>query len=369
MVDSSPQHDGSPSSQHTGLVPRLLSTATVLLVLICFVLSCTTVAAAEGDRRLCVPSGQSEDLRGCEVITGDLVVEHQNAKNLRWLSSIRRVEGSLIIRQNFSLETLDGLQQLRRIDGDLQLVTLPNLTDVDGLRNLREVSGDIHVVDVGADSGDIDRLTARIRRPTDGGTSDGQRRGSSQEAHQIERLPTLEELNRGELLEDVHPELVDRIRLMVAVLEKEDIEVVFASGYRPFEHFYDAENRHASWHNLGMAVDLYLGHRDSYDDARRHYQQDQKLWERVGEVAAGLGLIWGESFDDPYHFEWHPGYHARIRRHEFDKFRRLAGDDLEDHRAVWPLFDAPDDVAADTCSGGCHQIPDDGLRRLMHRLR
>lgn len=185
----------------------------------------------------------------------------------------------------------------------------------------------------------------------------------------FDELPELEDMRRGDLLEDVHPELVDRIRLMYAILEHEGIEIVFVSGYRPHEWF-DKPPRLASWHNLGMAVDLNLAHRDSLDDAQRHFDDDEHKWRRIEHIAKGLGIIWGERYDDIFHFEWHPGFHSRIRDHEFDKFQRLAGDDLEDHTEVWHLFD-PDRADPDgpECFGGCYHIPDDGLRHVLDAMR
>ena len=185
----------------------------------------------------------------------------------------------------------------------------------------------------------------------------------------VERLPELEEMRRGELLEDVHPELQKRIRLMYALLEEEGIEIVFVSGYRPFAWF-DKPNRLASWHNLGMAVDLNLHHRRSLEEANAHYSEDRHKWERIGEMAKGLGIIWGARYDDIFHFEWHPGYHARIREHEFEEFQQLAGKELDDHREIWHRFARseidPDDPE---CFGGCIEVPDEGLRILLEILR
>lgn len=180
----------------------------------------------------------------------------------------------------------------------------------------------------------------------------------------IDQLPELTEIRRGDLLEKLHPELVDRARLLYALLELEGIHIRFISGHRPLEN--DARpNRLASWHNLGMAFDLNIVGRDY-----AYYKEDQKQWERIGEVATGLGLIWGERYDDIFHFEWHPDYHARIRQHEFDLFRRFAGRRLQNHQATWHLFD-PERADPDAlpCFGGCHEIPDEGLRNLLEDLR
>ncbi len=185
----------------------------------------------------------------------------------------------------------------------------------------------------------------------------------------VDRLPELEEMNRGELLEDIHPELQARIRLMYALLEKEGIEIVFVSGYRPFAWF-DKPNRLASWHNLGMAVDLNLRHRRSLEEANANYAEDRHQWERIGEMAKGLGIIWGARYDDIFHFEWHPGYHARIREHEFNAFQALAGEELDDHREIWHRF-TPSEMDPDDpdCFGGCIEVPDEGLQILLDLLR
>ncbi len=185
----------------------------------------------------------------------------------------------------------------------------------------------------------------------------------------VEQLPELSEMRRGDLLEGVHPELVRRIQLMYALLEQEDIPIVFVSGHRPHSGF-NKPNRLASWHNLGMAVDLNLADRGSLGEARRHYDgEDAEKWARIGEIAQGLGIIWGERYDDIFHFEWHPGFHSRIRDHEFETFQQLAGSSLEEHHKIWHLFDADRaDSEQAQCFGGCYEVPDRGLRKLLEIL-
>lgn len=180
----------------------------------------------------------------------------------------------------------------------------------------------------------------------------------------FERLPDLDEMRRGELLEAVHPELVDRIRLLYALLEVEGIEITFLSGHRPYDPNY-RPNRLATWHNLGMAVDLNIAGRPY-----QYFEEDEWKWERIGEIAAGLGIIWGRRYNDIFHFEWHPGYYARIRPDEFAQFQSLAGRRLQNHRALFPLFDpALVEPEEPHCFGGCLKIPDEGLRRLLEQVR
>ena len=361
---------------------------TALVVAAVSTLACATAQSAP-DNKTCPATDDYQSLAGCEVVDGDLVVEHLDEASLSKLADLRRVEGALAIRQNPELANLDDLRRLEYVGGDFHLVTLPEVEAFAGLEGLRRIDGQLHVVDVGVDECGVEQFVDGLGAGLSGGVetraldeSDGDcpeiepeevepKPASAGTDLPVDELPELDEMRRGELLEDVHPELVDRLRLMYALLENEGIEIVFVSGYRPHENFYDAENRHASWHNLGMAVDLNLAHRDTLDEARRHYEgEDADDWQRIGEIANGLGIIWGEWFDDIFHFEWHPDYHARIRDHEYAEFRRLAGDDLDDHREVWSLFeDGDEEDDADDCSGGCHVIPDDGLRELLEKLR
>ena len=366
---------------------KLRKNALAAVIVVAVTTGCaSTNYAAAGDLESCPGTDDVTDIEGCQFIDGDLIIEHVDGAALQSLADLRRVGGSLQIRHNPALQDLDALQELRRVDGDVHLVTLPEVSDVDGLHALQHIGGELHVVDVdipfcrAADlAADLESSTTHfvgLSGPTE---CDGNRRPTGDEADErspdvdgpIDELPELDEMRRGDLLEGVHPEFVDRLRLMYALLEHEGIEITFVSGYRPHETFYDAENRHASWHNLGMAVDLNLTHRDSLEEAQRHYDgEDADDWERIGEIANGLGIIWGEWFDDIFHFEWHPDYHARIRDHEMQQFQRLAGSDLDDYTEVWSLFgDGDQEDDADDCSGGCHVIPDDGLRQLLEQLR
>ena len=50
-----------------------------------------------------------------------------------------------------------------------------------------------------------------------------------------------------------------------------------------------------SWHTWGRAVDLWLG---TYELAP---------YAQLGEYWRSIGGVWGGSFNDNGHFEWHPG--------------------------------------------------------------
>ncbi len=346
----------------------------------------------------CHSSGGLDSLEGCRIVEGDLMIDDRS--DLTALSQMQRLDGSLWLRSNLQLHDLSPLSGLSYIGGDLHLVTLPELTSIEALDDLVYVEGDVQIVDVAITYCDAESLIHRVARPgrdhviaellePDAPCDDEETASPPEQPHgdassdseptdsglalkdaPIDELPPLDDIHQGHLLEEVHPEVVDRIRLLIAVLRLDDIDMQVISGYRPFEWF-DYDNRLASWHNVGMAVDLLPARYRSMEEANRAHRrgEDAELWDRVRKVSAGLGIIWGEWFNDIFHFEWHPGYHARIRQHEFDRFTDLAGDDLDDHSQVWQLFE-PDALEPNPyCAGGCPEVPDDGLRHLLEHLR
>ncbi len=182
----------------------------------------------------------------------------------------------------------------------------------------------------------------------------------------VYELPEIEDIRGGELLLGLHPEFQRRARFLYAVLESEGIEVVFISGYRPVDRAY-LGNRLASWHNVGLAFDLnFVGRSYTY------YEEDAEKWSRVGQIAMyKMGIIWGDMFNDRWHFEWHPGFNTRIRPHEKERLAELAGENLEDYEKTFALFN-PDLNARQgppPCFGGCPNIPHPGLRALYDDLR
>ena len=322
--------------------------------------------------------GTYENLPLCTVLEGDLVLERLDGHRLPDLQALHTIKGSLTIRQSYALKTLQGLENLVEIHGDLHLINLPRLTTVEhlGSGGLQALYGDLHFVEVGIDECQASIFRAQIQ--TRGAASSDTFLGLIEHPSEcqlpaakerlanppVDALPPFDEIRRGNLLEGLHPELADRARLLYALLESEGIEIVFISGHRPHDPNYRPD-RNASWHNLGMAFDLNIVGR-TYSV----YDEDADTWARIGEVATGLGLIWGIRYNDIWHFEWHPGYHARIRDHEFSEFKRLAGNDLRNHHRVFSLFDVEEvGLEEPHCFGGCQTIPDDGLRYLLDSLR
>ncbi|RDV36390.1 hypothetical protein DV096_19430 [Bradymonadaceae bacterium TMQ3] len=347
---------------------------------------------------VCPPAPLSE-LGGCTRITGDLIIENIRESALPDLGSIERVEGSLIVRQSFLLNHLEGLRNLEVVGADVMLVGLPGLATLEGLSKLRVIGGELHMVEVGVDAC---RVAEFIR--------DQRERGYQGPAHimgvdpspacQVDfespelagpatalsdadaeprlppnpslppiTLPDYGEIRGGNHLQTIHPEIALRARLLYALLQHEGIEVVFISGHRSWSP--PGGRRLASWHHVGMAFDLNLTHRATMSEANRHYEADRNQWERIGELAEGLGIIWGARYDDIFHFEWHPGHHARMRQQEFDAFRELAGQDLGNYRQGWSLYkdDLQNVDETPPCLGGCYIPPDKGLSELLESLR
>ncbi len=341
----------------------------VLVLLITVTTGCATITGAP---RHCPPDdGQDlHSLDRCTHLQGDLRLAHRQEENLPPLS-LRHVQGDLIIAQSPHLQDLSALRHLEEIDGDLHLINLPALTSLDGLSRLRAVGGEVHLIDLGLTACQVDQWLDGLASPPTRvvalGLSDHAPCPAPVEAPAslaLSSLPEIDEIQGGRLLQGLHPELRDRARLLYGLLQQEQIEIVFISGHRPYDPNY-RPNRLASWHNLGMAFDLNIVGRPY-----AYFEEDQEKWERIGELAQGLGMIWGIRYDDIFHFEWHPNFHARIRDHEFSLFQDLAGSHLTDHHEVFPLFDYHRVGAEDpTCFGGCQVIPDDDLRRLLRALQ
>ncbi len=360
--------------------PTAIPVAVIAIIVVATLPACSSTPSPiiDGDATNCAATDDYQSLAGCNIVDGDLVLENLDKERLSALAELVHVEGSLKIRQNVELSELDDLQFLQSVGGDLQLVTLPKIDSLQGLKHLDRVGGDIHVVDLAvahcradrwANGVDVDGGVELIGLLDDPGACASDPDESTEKSLPVTQLPELDQMRRGDLLEGVHPELRRRIKLMYALLEKEGIEIVFVSGHRPLAGF-SKPNRLASWHNVGMAVDLNLAHRASLQDSTDHYDEDEDKWERIGEIAKGLGIIWGARYDDIFHFEWHPGYHSRIREHELQEFKSHGGSNLSDHDEAWHLFDAERaDPTDPECFGGCYHIPDDGLRSLMEHLR
>ena len=156
----------------------------------------------------------------------------------------------------------------------------------------------------------------------------------------------------GEHLEGLHPSIARRARLLYERAEDEGIQLRFISGYRPYK---PRERRAsaarspkrspkrspslASWHNFGLAFDVNLQGRAGMSDALKHLSDDAPRWERVGALAADLGLTWGKPWgkEELFHFEWHPGHPDAIRAPTLNALKREAeGGDLRGgYKGVW----------------------------------
>jgi len=57
-----------------------------------------------------------------------------------------------------------------------------------------------------------------------------------------------------------------------------------------------------SWHVYGRALDLFI-----VDDDGDDVPISDPRYDVLGEMGEKLGFVWGGVFDDPIHFEYHPG--------------------------------------------------------------
>ncbi|MDJ0762132.1 MAG: hypothetical protein QNJ97_04010 [Myxococcota bacterium] len=86
-----------------------------------------------------------EQVIGCIVITGDLVLNSPQMTSLAGLESLKRIEGSLIIRNNFNLVHLHGLQSLKEIGGDFRIYNDMALLDLQGIGALERIGGTLSI--------------------------------------------------------------------------------------------------------------------------------------------------------------------------------------------------------------------------------
>ena len=117
-------------------------------------------------------------------------------------------------------------------------------------------------------------------------------------------------------LEDLHPTVAGLARQLVTLAQAEGIEILVTSTLRTFE---DQAELYAigrtkpgkkvtnappgkSWHNFSLAFDV-------VPVIEGKPVWNSPLWERIGELGKGLGLLWGgdfRGFKDKPHFEFHP---------------------------------------------------------------
>lgn len=157
----------------------------------------------------------------------------------------------------------------------------------------------------------------------------------------LPKKPMLE-VSGGAHLEGLHPSLIKKARVLYETAYQEGIQIKFISGYRRFRKrkSTDPKKSVASWHNFGAAFDLNLRSRKNMKDSLSHLSEDQKSWDRIGEVAESLGLTWGRQWGEAeiFHFEWHPGHPDAIREPAFKKLIKVTGDKVNDYQKAWSLF-------------------------------
>ena len=65
-----------------------------------------------------------------------------------------------------------------------------------------------------------------------------------------------------------------------------------------------------SWHNFGRAFDVAI-----VKDGKPDWS-DTASYNKVGALGQSLGLVWGGSFGDSGHFEYHPGLTLKQAREQ-----------------------------------------------------
>ena len=94
-------------------------------------------------------------------IGGDIEIIGGNMTSLAFLKGIIAYNGSLLISNISTLQSLDGLENCTEINGNLIIAYNPNLTDIDALTNLTSVIGRLNIDfnDVLSNLNGLSRLT------------------------------------------------------------------------------------------------------------------------------------------------------------------------------------------------------------------
>lgn len=82
----------------------------------------------------------------CLDIDGSLTLTNLPLENLQDVRTLRRVDGSLRIRQNAQLSEITALASLSEVTGSLQITDNPVLESLDGLRALGTVGGRLQIL-------------------------------------------------------------------------------------------------------------------------------------------------------------------------------------------------------------------------------
>ena len=141
--------------------------------------------------------------------------------------------------------------------------------------------------------------------------------------------------------QNLHPTFSIKVQQLVERSAAAGVPITLISGYRRFDpHGAKAKQGKASWHNFGLAIDVNLRGRKSMADALAHYAQDKQKWATVGRIGNEVGLTWGAPWarSEIFHFEWHPGAPAAIRKDTLDSLLSEAGRDGKGFKRTWHRF-------------------------------
>ena len=140
---------------------------------------------------------------------------------------------------------------------------------------------------------------------------------------------------------NLHPVFSAKVEQLVTRSAAAGVPLTIISGYRRFNpDSARAKEGRASWHHFGLAVDVNLRGRKNMADALAHYDEDEKKWATVGRIGQEVGLTWGAPWAraEIFHFEWHPGAPAAIRKDSLDSLLAEAGRDGKGFKETWHRF-------------------------------
>lgn len=141
--------------------------------------------------------------------------------------------------------------------------------------------------------------------------------------------------------QNLHPTFSAKVQQLAERSAAAGVPITLISGYRRFDpHGAKAKQGKASWHNFGLAIDVNLRGRKSMADALAHYAQDKRKWATIGRIGDEVGLTWGAPWGraEIFHFEWHPGAPAAIRKDTLDSLLAEAGRDGKGFKQTWHRF-------------------------------
>jgi hypothetical protein len=109
--------------------------------------------------------------------------------------------------------------------------------------------------------------------------------------------------NQFAYFKQLHPKYRPVFEKFVERCEKAGYDIMFTSLYRTAEQQQAVSNYSASYHNLGMAVDI-----NALDSKGKRIvmASSKATWKPIVEIAKDLGLRWGGDFTgyyDSVHFD------------------------------------------------------------------